>query len=405
MSWSILKSGPKVPATSLLLNVVSQYIFHHAINHEIYLSRSSGDAHGKRALRLYAMLKLRLAPLPTTCARIIIHLARSDFVEKAMLEYEEAVKLGMPKNAVTHSAMIYACSKRKGFYAKAFELLHQMDVNGMPVDLRVYNNILYACAKVSDLRTALIIWSTIQKRAENDDTFTPNVHTFSNILWSLASVETNQNKISLRPFIHSVTPMEIMGHAIRILHSMQSSGVPMDERIITAYLTVAANHRFREVAERVFNVEFDKYGYKRTALAYDVMFAMYDALEDYKASVALKKRLDAEGMTRGLSLDGWRSLVRTAALATRLDEAVAYLEEMNSHGHVPNSEAMQALHLRIFENERWDLRERMLKLVRHPAALHSTSMAGWRNRAEKLDAMMEHLYGHLPKQDRPRLAK
>lgn len=381
--------------------LVAQYVYWKSIAGE--LRQNNAD----KALEFYRKLKARTAPAPETCALILILLGKQNRVEMAMKEHDEAVSLGMPRHHLTHSALIYACSKRRAFYLRAIDLLHQMDVHGMPVDLRVYNNLLVACAKTSDMPTAVVLWEHVERLALIDAAFCPNEHTVCNFLWALAAVETPENKISKRGFCYpSEAGKEIVGRAMQVLHRAQSDyGVHVNSHVLTAYLAVATNHLQSELAERVFGMEFDKRGIPKPALAYEVMFMMYDRLQAYPQMLEVKKELE-QRKDVVLGKEGWRAAVRCAALTDHLSEAVLFLRQMRAAGYEATPSEVRALHLRIFEHERWDLHEQLLGLVKWPEKPDSPNpMMAWRERSQRIHALLERIYGAEHAKEVPKLSR
>lgn len=216
----------------------------------------------------------------------------------------------MEANPVTHAAMIYLCTRRKEFSPKALEFYGQMKLLKFPIHLRVHNYILQGCSKAADLNTAIEVWNTVAELARTDSRYTPNEFTMSSVLWSLASVETPENKLSKREFHYDMPVPELIKTA-EIIYRQGEALVPVNSHIANSYLAILANNLQVEEAEAFFNNEMIETK-RRTEYSYELMFKMYDTLKDLPKTLALKAKMHEEGLI--VPFEGWRAMIRTAAL-------------------------------------------------------------------------------------------
>ena len=75
--------------------------------------------------------------------------------------YREIVASGMEPNAVTHSAMIYLCTRSKRHFESAISFYDQMKLLNFPIHLRVHNYMIQGCSKSADLDRAMSIWNDL----------------------------------------------------------------------------------------------------------------------------------------------------------------------------------------------------------------------------------------------------
>ena len=235
---------------------------------------------------------------------------RFDEVEKAFLTHKQLSHQGMTPNGECLSALIYAASKRKEYFATAIEIYRQMDLLKIPIELSVYNNLLFACSKVSDLSTAIGLWQKVLSSA--DTTLCPNEHTCCNFLWVLASVETMDSKISKRDFVYDMRLEDIVDAANQVYRYVQSQSIPVTPHLLSALLAVYSNSKQKELAEQLFRDICDRYGLARNPFTYELMFKLYDNVCDYDAARAVYSQCIQEGIR--LPYEGWRALARAAAL-------------------------------------------------------------------------------------------
>ena len=357
-----------------------RYLFHRSIKEQMPVNT-------KQALELFAKLKKHVDPLPETLALVVKYWAIEERTEMALKEYRECTALGTPQHPDTHAALIYACAKRRSFYPQVIEYLHQMQLYAMPITLRTYNNILMSCAKAADLRTAMLLWKMMSEKKE----FQPNSISLSHLFWTLAAMETPENRLSIkRRFAYELSSEQILKVFEELQRQVDKFRFKPDQFLLTAQVAALANHNFKERAEGVFWNEHDRNLVDRNLMSYEAMLRMYDTLKEWEAMLLV--RLDANNSKVALSQQAYRSIIRCAALTDHLAEAMDFLEEARKlHRFKPNE--LRALHLRIYEHQRFDLHERLKKLVDWPVDSHPNPMAVWRNRAEKIKVLMDKVYG------------
>lgn len=337
---------------------------------------------------LFNRLREKILPSPEISATMIMSCGKNDYVEKAFKVYKELLAQGLTPNSHTHSALIYAGSKRKEFYPQIVDLFKEMQSLGMSIDIRVYNHLLVGCGKVADLQTALSLWDQL---CSGETNLFPTEVTVANMLWALASVETEVDKISLRQFHYDMNPEELKKNAEDVYDWAVSAGLPINGYVKNAFLAVMTNHVFVERAEQIFKDLVS--GSNKDALphSYELMLKLYDSAEDYPKSQALILNAQATGIK--LSFEAWRAGVRTAALTDHLEESVETLQCMVNAGHRPSVKDIKALHLRLCENEKWTLKKRMDELCLPPVKPSINPFTTWRQRSVKLHNLLKDVYG------------
>ena len=75
--------------------------------------------------------------------------------------YKEIVSSGMEPNPVTHSAMIYLCTRSKIYFDSAVNFYDQMKLLNFPIHLRVHNYMIQGCSKAAELERAWAIWNNL----------------------------------------------------------------------------------------------------------------------------------------------------------------------------------------------------------------------------------------------------
>lgn len=224
--------------------------------------------------------------------------------------YNELVASGMEPNPVTHSAVIYLCTRSKRHFETAVSFYEQMELLKFPINLRVHNYILQGCAKVADLDRAISIWNGLIEKSLTDPKLKPNEFTFSSILWALASVETPETKLSKREFHYEMDRKELLSLAGDI-YRRGTEIVQTNSHLANGYLAVLTDNLAVEQAENFFHNEMVA-NCKRTEHSYELMFKMYDGLRDFGKTRELKSKMDSENLV--VPFEGWRAMIRTAAL-------------------------------------------------------------------------------------------
>lgn len=304
-------------------------------------------------------------------------------MERGLKLYGEIVAEGMEPNPVTHAAMVYLCTRRKDTFDRAVEFYEQMQLLDFSMHLRVHNYMLQGCGKVADLQRAVSIWNHLVETA------TPNEVTVASVLWALASIETPEHKLSLRTFHYDMTPEKLVETATEI-YRQGSRLVPANSHTANAYLAVLTNNLRREQAEAFFHQEM-KGAQGHTEHSYELMFKMYDTLRDLKQTVALKEIMEQERLV--VPFEGWRAMIRTAALGNDVDLALQYLKEMTSHGYRPSLEDLKVVNLRICELRKFALKPQLEEMCMQPSPVPDNSYIAWRQRSLALHNLFQSLYG------------
>lgn len=350
------------------------------------LMREALDQHdSEMAWSLFEGLRAKTLPVPEVCSVILAHCGKQDRIELALKTYQELQAQGLAPNELTHSALIYAAAKRRAFYPKAVALFKEMETNRMPIDIRVYNNLLMGASKVGDLHTGLELWNRVQEEGSP----AINQHTVSNMLWTLAAVETAENKISRRRYHYDLEPAELKATAEAVVRHAEQSGVVINPHILTAHLAVLANHNFIEEAEALFWTRLSEH--RPAPSSFEILLKMYDAALNYSKTehlVAFSKEHHVS-----LGFEAWRAAIRTAALTSHLPQSIEWLKEMVAAGHRPRVDDLRALHLRLCENEKWELRRVMGELCLPPAQIPSNPYTNWRKRSVAIAELLAKVYG------------
>lgn len=368
---------------------IAQQVFFEAITD--YIKRDNATS----ILRVYDILRGKTIPEPIISQHVIRFLGKKDETEKAFKIYRELKAQGMLANYAVMQSMLYAFSRRKEYFNRALEIFRQMQVLKMPVTVHEYNNLLYGCGKVADLQTGLMLWnqfnSTIDSNNEKKEGIKPNSISYSSILWVLASVETKNDKISKRSFSYDLNVIKLAESAHKIYNEAIERGFVNHGAMITAYLAVFANHLLREETERIFNNEFQRFNVPRAPLAYEIMFKLYDSTRCYDAMIKLKDQMHMENIK--LTYEGWRAIIRTAALCDKLKEAIQFIREMIDNGFEPRSYALKVLKLRLIERSEWKLKEQFDELVPEMKSADESKSFALRKRTIVINTFLKKQYG------------
>lgn len=225
--------------------------------------------------------------------------------------YKEIVASGMEPNPVTHSAMIYLCTRSKRNFESAINFYDQMNLLNFPIHLRVHNYMMQGCSKSADLDRAMSIWNGLIDKSLTDPKMKPNEFSLSSILWALASVETSELKLSKREFHYETESKDLINLATEIYRQGTSIIKLKNSHLSNGYLAVLTDNLAIEKAEDFFNNEMIG-DCNRTQHSYELMFKMYDNLRDFDKTLKLKTKMDSEKLI--VPFEGWRAMVRTAAL-------------------------------------------------------------------------------------------
>lgn len=226
---------------------------------------------------------------------------------------------------------------------------------------------------------------------------TPNTATVTNLLWVIASVETTGDKISLRPYHYDMNPEELKALANQVLSWCKEMDLPINGYLLNAYLAVMTNHNFVSEAELIFEEMLPKYG-QPTSHSFELMLKLYDSTGNFQGTQKLIEQSRQSGL--GLSFEAWRAAIRSAASTTHLKESIDYLRAMVNAGHKPSLEDLKLLHLRLCENEKWELRKQMGDLCLIPPETANNPYTSWRKRSILLHHLLQDVYG----KDAPELA-
>lgn len=320
---------------------------------------------------------------------MISQCARLENVEQAFRLHRELSAQGMTANGPVLASLIHAASKRKEYFATAVDLFRQMELLKIPIHLPVYNHMLYACAKVSDIATAMSLWRTLFSA---DSAVRPNEYSCANYLWALASVEAACSRISKRGFTYDqVAPREIARAAQEVVDFMQENRLVINKHCVSALLAIYSNNRLREPAERLFWEGGPLRAAARSPFAFELMFKLYDNIADYQGAQKVHQELQKHALK--IPPEGWRALARTAALTEHLEEAVQHVEEMVAQGYKPTLSDLKHVALRLHERERTDLVSRLKRLC-VPDRLHAPNpLLPWLQRSKAVGTLLEGVYG------------
>lgn len=296
-----LKVLDKLPTWN---DAVSQTIY------KVQISEALRAGDGKRAENLFLKLQHKCQPSPELTGLMLMNYGKTGFIEKGVLLYEKAIANGMEPNPVTHAAMIYLYTREKRTFQRALEFYDQMKLLKFPIHLRVHNYMLQGCSKAADLNTAVSIWNELNELAKSDCRLRPNEFTLSSVLWSFASVETPETRLSKREFHYEMPVSELVSTATRIYRAGEQL-IPVNSHVANSYLAVLTNNHQVEAAEAFFHSEMIDQK-RRTEHSYELMFKMYDSSRDLPKTLALKEQMHKEGLV--VPFEGWRAMIRTAAL-------------------------------------------------------------------------------------------
>lgn len=354
----------------------------------------------ERAWELFNNLRSKTLPLPIVAATMLTRCGKRGDTERAFLVGAQLTAQGMTPNAPCSTALILAASKRKEYYKRAMELFRQMELLRLPVGLPVYNHLLYACGKVADLKTALVLWERVLTSAS----LIPNEYTCCNFLWALAAVETPSVRISKRAFVYDLEPRAILEAVAQVRAYMEQQGIPMSAHAASALLAIYSNHGRREEAAELFWGEACR---PKTPYAYELMFKLYDNVGDYEAAAVVHRQLSVDKLT--VPYEGWRALIRSAALyadrhgavrltrrrcrCNRLEETLQHLQEMQAQGYKPHLDDFSTVLQRLCERDRGDLAMRFRSMCEHRPRTGDNPHRPWLQRSRAVSRVLQLAYG------------
>lgn len=305
LALAYLNGGKRGTAIKCLAKVpewgqVAQTIYKSFISEAL----KAGDS--QKAENLFSIVRSRCVPSPELVGMILMNYGKTGRIELGLKLYQEIISSGMEANPVTHSAMIYLCTRSKKYFKNALTFYEQMSLLNFPMHLRVHNYMLQGCGKVADLERAMTIWNNLI----SDPKLKPNEFSLSSILWALASVETGESKLSKRDFHYEMDQMDLVKMATDI-YQQGTAMIPTNSHLSNGYLAVLTDNLAVEKSEEFFHQEMMN-NCKRTEHSYELMFKMYDTLRDYEKTRELKVKMDSENLI--VPFEGWRAMIRTAAL-------------------------------------------------------------------------------------------
>ena len=262
------------------------------------------------AWEVFDELQGKTIPSGEVAGTMLMHLGKTDNVERAFLLHKRLIGAGMASNASCFEALIYAASKRKDYFPDAIDLFRQMVLLKMPIGIKVYNHLLQACAKVADLNTAMSLWRSVLDGT--DPAVKPSVYTCTSYLWALSAVETPDTKISNRDFVYRMPKLELVTAADEVIQYMADNAIQMSPHTASALLALYSNLRMGERAEQLFWETIPARGFERSPFAYEFMFKLYDNTRDYGGAA----KVHAQALVENIKVpyEGWRALIRCAAL-------------------------------------------------------------------------------------------
>ena len=275
-----------------------------------FISEALNANDGSKAENLFSIVKSRCIPSPELTGMILMNYGNTGRIEMGIKLYNEIVTSGMEPNPVTHSAMIYLCTRSKNYFSTAISFYDQMTLLNFPIHLRAHNYMLQGCSKVADLDRAMVIWNLLIEKSVNEPKLKPNEFSLSSILWVLASVETGETKLSKREFHYEMDKGDLVQMATDI-YLQGTAIVKPKSHLSNGYLAVLTDNLAVEKAEHLFHNEMMD-NCRRTEHSYELMFKMYDTLRDYDKTRELKIKMDSENLI--VPFEGWRAMIRTAAL-------------------------------------------------------------------------------------------
>lgn len=295
-----IKCLSKVPEWGQVAQTIYKFLISEALK--------AGD--GKKSENLFEIVRSRCLPSPEIIGLILMNYGKTGRIEMGLKMYKEMVSSGMEPNPVTHSALIYLCTRSKNYFDSAVTYYDQMKLFNFPMHLRVHNYMLQGCGKVSDLDRAISIWNGLIEKSSTTPFLKPNEFSLSSILWVLGSVETSETKFSKRDFHYEMDKKDLVQIATDI-YSQGTAIIKPNSHISNGYLAVLTDNLVVDKAENLFHNEMIG-ECKRTEHSYELMFKMYDGLRDLEKTRDLKIKMDLEKLI--VPFEGWRAMIRTAAL-------------------------------------------------------------------------------------------
>ncbi len=350
------------------------------------------EANDGAAWECFDAVRAKTIPSTVMVARMVRRCAVLNHIDKALLVYREAVTQGMVPDAVVYTSLIHAACKRRELFPYAMEIFRQMATLNMEISLAVYDALLYGCSKTANLQTAMSLWRAALVLGASSPQAKPQVSTCTNYLLALASVETTTNKISKRPFMYDISPGTIKEATRQVRAYAAENGIAMNAYMVSALLAIYSNNKFVAEAEELFWRGCASNPKLRSPFAYELMFKMYDSTTNYEGARTVYESFMREEV-RVLPYEGWRALVRTAALSGKVDCALEHLVEMKAHGCEPNYADVKHLPIRCYEMDRLDLIPKIEALCTFDRPAAPLKFVPWIHRSASIASLLQGAYG------------
>lgn len=357
----------------------------------------------------------KLKVLDESCYTPLLFVCGKDgLVEMAYKLYNQMSELGVKSGPDSLISLIHACSKRKDFYNEGFLLLEKLEKIHQDIPIAVYNTLLYACAKNSDLKTGMIIWKKLNECKEQNK-LTLNQVSFANIMWLLASVETSETKISEKNFVYDLKPSDILQKITEIKNSIT---IPWNAYMLNAYLAAISNQLCVAESENVFYEQFSNLALIPTPHSAEILLKLYDTCMQKNKQFTLKKLNEKEYTDMGreigsirrvfyekskkleefcnqnhisLTYSSMRSLIRIASFNDDMDYARAVFKKMLKSVPKIQFSQMKLFYTKAIENERHDIAQEIATVC--VADMKKPRFSEWKERTFLIDRLLDNVYG------------
>jgi pentatricopeptide repeat protein len=329
-----------------------------------------------------SLLEKCSCPSPRIVNTFIRILTKNNFPEKAFKEFIDVCRRGLqPTEEIFHS-LLYTTSKNKDYFPEMVDVLRQINLRDFSVNIECLDHLLYGCSKLGNLSMALEIWKSIPECG-----LVPNLKTFTNMFWALASSETKDNKLSVhRKYIMEADLREISVTARDIMGQLETQQLTPDLTTMTAYLAVFCNCKDQETAEKLFT----NFPFEKNQSHFEMMLGLYDSLKDDAGTLKLIGT-SLTKMNPNINYAAARHAIRTLALTGNYEKGCDILHHQIK-GKVKYEDVKELYHSALSDGNLPAMRfikSRCLKLSRY----HSNPYSNTRKRSIILGNILSEGYG------------
>ncbi|KAM3330588.1 hypothetical protein ACQJBY_027036 [Aegilops geniculata] len=207
---------------------------------------------------------------------------RSDITFKL---YDEMIRGGLSPDLFTYSTLLSGCMKLKHGYAKAMELINELNSRGLQMDSVIYGTLLAICASHNYCEEAEAYFKKLKDEGHN-----PNLFHYSSLL-NAYSVNSYYEKAEL------------------LMKDLRSSGLTPNKVILTTLLKVYSKGGLFEKAKELLT-ELEASGFAQDEMAYCILIdALAKGGKIWEATMVFNEMKE-----KGVKSDGYAFSIMISAL-------------------------------------------------------------------------------------------